>query len=61
MRPTDLKFRPPDERTSDFNTERFLTRQGSQVDMLAKTSAKGTNFSQSHRFGLMGFYDSGTG
>ena len=44
MRPTELGFRPPDERTAEFNQEVKVTRDGTLLDITeAKQNPKGYN------------------
>ena len=63
MRPTDLGFRPPDERTAEYNMDVRVTRDGSFLDITdLPQNPKGYNLPQDHRFGgPMGFADKGTG
>lgn len=45
MRPTDLGFRPPDERTADYNYDVNITRDGHHLNIKddTKQNPKGYN------------------
>lgn len=63
MRPTQLQFRPPDERTAEYDVDIAVTRDGHLLDICEeKQNPKGYTLPQAHRFGgVMGFHDQGTG
>ena len=63
MRPTQLGFRSPNERTAELNTECWVNREGKKYDIRAETkqNPKGSNLPQEPRFKAMPFYDRGSG
>ena len=63
MRPTQLGFRNPNERTAELNTECWVNREGKKYDIRAETkqNPKGSNLPREQRFKAMNFYDRGTG
>ena len=64
MRPTDLGFRPPDERTAEYDLDVLVTNTGHHINLCddQPQNPKGTNLPQAHRFGgIMTFHDKGTG
>jgi hypothetical protein len=63
MRPTQLGFRSPNERTAELNTELAVTKEGAHYDVVkgSKQNPKGTNLPRADRFTMMSFYCKGSG
>jgi len=62
MRPTQLDFRPPDERTAEhFDVVMDNTGHKLAISDDKHSNPKGYSLPQAPRFGLMNFHDKGTG
>lgn len=63
MRPTNLGFRAPDERTGEYNIDLTMTREGIRYDIVQETkqNPKGTSLPKADRFGVMPFWCRSTG
>lgn len=45
MRPTQLGFRPPDERTAEFNVDCLITRDGTHLNIINDTNQNPKGYS----------------